>query len=76
MKYYKDQNTNEVFGFDENDETQLPYMQQKVDAGCVDITGSWPPPTPTEEPVIDPIQKLKTFLSENPDVLSHLNLNG
>ena len=48
MKYYKDIQTNEVFGFDESDETQLPFMQAKIDAGLEDITGLWPLPPPPQ----------------------------
>lgn len=44
MKYFKNETTGEVFGFDETDSTQLPYMQEKIDAGYTDITGSYPPP--------------------------------
>ena len=44
MKYYKNETNGEVFGFDETDATQLPYMQEKIDAGYTDITGSYPPP--------------------------------
>jgi len=43
MKYYKNTQTNEVFGFDETDSTQLPYMQIKIDAGYEDVSNSWPP---------------------------------
>ena len=43
MKYYKNTQTNEVFGFDETEPTQLPYMQAKIDAGYEDISDSWPP---------------------------------
>jgi hypothetical protein len=51
MKYYKNESTGEVFGFDETDETQLPYMQKAIDDGYVNITGSYPPPPspPTAE---------------------------
>ena len=43
MKYYKNETNGEVFGFDETDPTQLPYMQVAIDAGYTDITGSYPP---------------------------------
>lgn len=54
MRYFRDNNTEEVFGFDETDETQLPYMQVKIDAGLEEITGSWPPAydTPVADKVI------------------------
>ena len=44
MKYYKNETSGEVFGFDETDSTQLPYMQVAIDAGYTDITGNYPPP--------------------------------
>jgi hypothetical protein len=73
MKYYKNESTGEVFGFDETDETQLPFMQEKIDAGLLDITDNWPlPPEVVLEEVVDPAEKLKMFLSLNPDVLDLL----
>ena len=49
MVYYKDLTTSEVYGYDEIDSLQLPYIQQAIDSGWEDITGSYPlpPPTPT-----------------------------
>lgn len=49
MKHYKNTATDEVFGFDETDETQLPFMQSAIDSGFVDVSGVWPPkPSATE----------------------------
>ena len=76
MKFFKNQATEEVFGFDENDPTQFPYMKEKIDAGCIDITGSWPLPQNVDEKPFDPITKLKEFLSNNPDVLSQINVKN
>lgn len=42
MKYFQNPQTQEVAGFDEAEPSQLPYMQQKIDAGWTDITGNWP----------------------------------
>jgi len=68
MKYFKDNNTGEVFGFEETDNTQLPYMQAKIDAGLEEITGSWPLPEsePEPQPVAEPtkaelLQQLQTL---------------
>ena len=49
MVYYKDLTTSEVYGYDEIDSLQLPYIQQAIDNGWEDITGSYPlpPPDPT-----------------------------
>ena len=44
MKYYKNQTTNEVFGYDE---TQQDLISQAIANGWENITGSWPlPPAP------------------------------
>ena len=53
---------------------KLPYMQAKIDAGYEDITGNWPlPEEPIPEPVVlDPTEKLRLFLANNPDVLEIL----
>lgn len=57
MKYYKNEVSNEVFGYDELDETQLPYMQKAIDAGYTDITDSWPPaPLPPPVPNVTAVQ--------------------
>jgi hypothetical protein len=44
MKYYRDEVTQQVYGFDETLDHQLPAMQEKIGAGYTDITGYWPPP--------------------------------
>ena len=50
MIYYKDLANNEVYGYDETEESQLPYIQQAIDNGWENITGSWPLPyVPTAE---------------------------
>ncbi|MBA0014152.1 MAG: hypothetical protein H0Z53_00800 [Nitrosospira sp.] len=51
MIYYKDLTTNEVYGYDETEESQLPYIQQSIDNGWENVTGSYPPPPlpPTAE---------------------------
>ena len=68
MKYYRNRETNEVFGFDEADPTQLPYMQEKIYAWYEDVSESWPPPKvevvepasvqPTKEELLAQIQVL------------------
>lgn len=49
MKYFQDPQTKQVAGFDETEPSQLPYMQQKINAGWKDITGSWPPKETKEQ---------------------------
>ena len=44
MVYYKDLTTNEVYGYDETEPSQLPYIQQAIDSGWENITGNWPVP--------------------------------
>lgn len=69
MKYYKNTQTGEVFGFDETDPTQLPYMQGKIKAGFEDVTDNWPLPPGPEPELVDPAERLRLFLALNPDVL-------
>jgi hypothetical protein len=65
FKYYKDAK-GEVFAYDIDDETQLPYMQEKIDQGCTDITDTWTPqpptvfedPKPTKEELLAQIKEL------------------
>jgi len=42
MRYFKD-NTNQVYGYDESNPTQLPLIEKAIAAGWTEITGSWPP---------------------------------
>jgi hypothetical protein len=59
MKYFQDPNTKQVAGFDENEPSQIPYMQQKIEQGWVDITGSWPP-GPTQKQTQDTLSSSVT----------------
>ena len=43
MRYFQNPTTKQVAGFDETVESQLPYIQQAIDSGATEITGSWPP---------------------------------
>lgn len=81
MRYFKNKETLEVFAFDETDETQLPYMQQKIDDGLEDITPEWEQYIASQkyqeiqeiqEEQVNPVDKLKTFLADNPDVAALL----
>lgn len=50
MLYYKDLTDNVVYGYDETEESQLPYIEKAIENGWEDITGSWPlPDVPTAE---------------------------
>lgn len=66
MKYFKNQVTEEVFGYDETDETQLPYMQVAIDANYLDITGNYPPPPP---PYVEPPKPTLTDLQNQLAIL-------
>lgn len=46
MVYYKDLVADIVYGYDETDPTQLPYIQQAIANGWQNITGNWPLPDP------------------------------
>ena len=50
MKYFKSQ-TGDVFGYDETYENDLPYIEAAIQAGWIDVTGSWPP-VPVELPEV------------------------
>lgn len=48
MIYYKDLVNDVVYGYDETEESQLPYIQQAIDNGWIDISENYPlPPEPT-----------------------------
>lgn len=48
MIYYKDLVNEVVYGYDETEESQLPYIQQATDNGWIDISENYPlPPEPT-----------------------------
>lgn len=47
MRYFKD-TVSKVHGYDETIPSQLPYMQEAIDAGWEEVTGNWPP-TETKE---------------------------
>lgn len=50
MLYYKDLTDNVVYGYDETEDSQLPYIEKAIENGWEDITGSWPlPDVPTAE---------------------------
>jgi hypothetical protein len=41
MRYFKD-TKNDIYGYDETLDSQLPYIQEAINAGWQEITGSWP----------------------------------
>jgi len=46
MKYFRNE-TNEVYGFDVSDASQVEAMDARLSTGTwEDVTGSWPPPPP------------------------------
>ena len=48
MRYFKD-GQNQVHGFDETIESQLPLIENAITGGWEEITGSWPPPPTAEQ---------------------------
>ena len=44
MRYFRNHETNEVHGYDDNYENDLPYIEAAIAAGWEGITGSWPEP--------------------------------
>lgn len=63
MKYFKNEQTEEVFGYYETDETQLPYIEAAVNAAWVDVTNSWPPP-PATPTIAQQIQTLEATVTD------------
>ena len=66
MKYFKNIETNEVFAYDETYANDLPYINQAIKNGWVDISDSWPPnPTITKEQLLAGCKaKAKQLLEE------------
>ena len=50
MKYYRNPNDQQVYGYDPAD--QQSYIAQAVANGWEDVTGNWPPP-PSEQDLKD-----------------------
>ena len=75
MVYYKDPQTGVVFGYDNSEESQLPYIQAAIDAGWEDVTANWPPtPTPEEKKQLC-VQTAKYLISQADwSVLPDVNL--
>lgn len=57
MKYFKNTENNEVYGYDAD---QQDLADEAIANGWEDITGSWPPPAPALEPMVEltPAEKL------------------
>jgi hypothetical protein len=74
FKYFKDIN-DKIFAFDIDDETQLPYMQIKIDEGCEDITDTWVPPQPViaeqPKPTIESLQAQLISIQEQINLLTN-----
>ena len=52
MQYWKNLETNDVYGYDISDPTQVEARDQRISVGSwEDVTGNWPPPPqpPTAE---------------------------
>jgi hypothetical protein len=41
--FFKNPSSGEVHAYDQEDETQLPYIQKAQDENWEDMTGNWPP---------------------------------
>lgn len=61
MRYFKHTETQEVFGYDETYENDLPLIEQAIADGLEDISDVWPPaPAFIPEPSpLTPKQKLE-----------------
>lgn len=49
MKYYLNTETDDVYGYDDIDPTQLSYIETAINNGWTDITDSWPPKDTVDE---------------------------
>lgn len=58
MKYFKNPEDSQVWGYDPDQED---LVEEAIAKGWEDITGSWPPPQPEQPPEIEltPAEKLK-----------------
>lgn len=64
MKYFRNPTTQEVFGYEEREDTQIPLMENAIADGYSDITGSWPPALPiSDAPAKPTIEQLRAQLS-------------
>lgn len=76
MLYYKDLTDNVVYGYDETEESQLPYIEKAIENGWEDISENYPlPDVPTAE---ENKAKASSLLSETdwvnqPDVADPSN---
>lgn len=63
MRYFKDPENNEVYGYDE---TQQSYIDEAIANGWIEITGEWPlPPVMPEITVVTMRQCRLALLQEN-----------
>lgn len=65
MLYYKNPENNEAYGYDETEESQLPYIQQAIDNGWKNITGNYP--LPPEPPTAEENKATASLLLANTD---------
>lgn len=63
MKYYKNLENNEVYGYDD---TQQDLIDQAIASGWVDVTNSWPPPPVNPEIIFVSMRQCRlALLQEN-----------
>lgn len=60
MRYFRDPD-GQVYAYDEQDETQHPYMLEAVKAGWADISETWTPPQPVITAEIVAAQRLRAY---------------
>ena len=75
--FLKNPSSGEVHAYDQEDETQLPYIQKAQDENWEDMTGRWPP-APTEEILLFRVKNealgliVQTDYTQLPDVAIRL----
>jgi hypothetical protein len=71
MRYFKNSSTNEVFGYDETDLTQIPFMEMQLNSEPhEEITGNWPLP---QEEYIAPTPTLAELQAQLATLTAQIN---
>jgi hypothetical protein len=58
MRYFKNLK-NEVYGYDETDDSQKPLIQEADKNGWKEVTGAWPPPISQKDSTLGEIAALE-----------------
>lgn len=42
MRYFENPENGQVFAYDETDPSQIPYMEEAINKGLIEVTGNYP----------------------------------